>query len=120
MKPRYFLIGTVLVFAVGVGLLLNFGQPFLSQLGMADTTVCYLDLARQAVERQDYVQANEMYKQALIYARKNDPSGQAEGAMLLTYGKFAVEKKHDPQLFTQLQQRAAVLRKLAQARAANL
>ena len=63
---------------------------------------------------EDYDRADAMYKQALMYARQNDPSGQAENAMLLSYAKFAYEKKHDRALAMQLQARAAELRQAAE------
>jgi|SRR6185437_4125425 len=114
MNARTIIVGTAVLFVLGVWALTAFGKDFLNKMTMADTTVDYLDLARQAADHRDYDRADAMYKQALIYARQNDASGQAENAMLLTYAKFAYEKKHDRPLAMQLQARAAELRKTMQ------
>ena len=113
MSAKNILIASAAAFILGVWALSAFGNGFLQQMSMCDTTVSYLDLARQAADRRDYAQADAMYKQALMYARQNDPTGQAEGAMLLTYAKFAYEKKHDRALAVRLQQRAMELKKSA-------
>jgi hypothetical protein len=114
MKARSIVVATAVLFALGVWALTAFGKGFLHQVSMCDTTVDYLDLARQASDHRDYDRADAMYKQALMYARQNDPSGQAENAMLLSYAKFAYEKKHDRALAMQLQARAAELRQAAE------
>ena len=101
---------SALAFGAGVYALCAYGGGFLKQMSVCDTTVSYLDLARQASDHGDYATADTMYKQALNYARQNDPSGQAENAMLLSYAKFAYEKKHDKEQFVALQNRAKQLR----------
>jgi hypothetical protein len=109
--PRAFILASIVVFALGVWALTNFGKQFMTQLDVCDATVSYLDLARQASDHRQYEQADKYYKQALIFARQNDSTGQAEYAMLLTYAKFSFEKRHDLKLATELQERAAQLRK---------
>src|SRR5438067_1743685 len=109
MSAKQVALGTFIAFTVGVVCLSVFGHKFLNQIQLCDTTVSYLDLARQAVDARDYKRADEMYKQALIYARQ-DPTGQAESAMLLGYAKFACEKKKDRQLAVALQARGQDLR----------
>jgi hypothetical protein len=114
MKAKYIAVATFVAFVIGVGTLSIFGGKFLHQVDNCDTTVSYLDLARQATESRDYDTADAMYKQALIYARR-DPTGQSENAMLLGYAKFAILYRHDMALAQQLHDRAAELRRKMQA-----
>jgi hypothetical protein len=107
------LLVTTAIFAGGLWALNAYGGAFLHQMSVCDTEVSYLDLARQASEHEDYATADAMYKQALNYAKANDPTGQAENAMLLSYAKFALEKKHDTKLFLELQSRAQELKRRA-------
>jgi hypothetical protein len=119
MMAKYVVLATFVAFVLGVSVLSIYGGSFLHQVADCDTTVSYLDLARQATDRRDYITADAMYKQALMYARQSDPTGQSENAMLLIYAKFAILQRHDPALAKELHDRAAVLRRSLSASSPN-
>ena len=99
-------IGALVVFTMAVGGLCIFGQGFLHRLNVADATVEYVDLARQATEKRNYPLAEALYKQALIFARKQDRSGEDAGFVAREYAYFACNKLKNKKLAAQIEAEA--------------
>ena len=110
MSASRLVVATAIAFVLGVCGLCLFGKPFLARMDAADTTVCYLDLARQAGDRRDYKQAEQLYEQAFIFAREHDNNKQMQTAVLEAYLKFAIRRKQDRQLAAAVQTRLDALR----------
>jgi basic membrane lipoprotein Med (substrate-binding protein (PBP1-ABC) superfamily) len=111
MNARSIAVATAITFAAGVFGLLTFGRGLMNKLDDADTTVCYLDLARQASDKRDYAQAQSLYEAALSFARNHDHNRQMQKAVLDSYLKFAVRKKEDRQLAAAIQTRIDALQR---------
>lgn len=90
--PAY-IVGFIVVFAVGVYLLTTFGKPLISEASLDNSTIGYIDLARQATIKRDYVKAETMYKEAISSAEKVSPKGSATAYALVTYADFLRSRK---------------------------
>lgn len=113
MSPKAVVISTLVAFILGVVGLSTFGKGFLVSLEQADTTVGYLDLARQSTQKRDYRKADEYYKQALNFAETTDQRAENLAAAMVAYGEFLRMKRNplkDVKLAAQFDEKARALR----------
>lgn len=94
MSPKAVAIGFLSAFVVGVSALTLGGKQILHSIEQADTTIGYLDLARQATEKRNYPQADEYYKQALKFAEQSDKPTDNVPLVLGCYSDFLRLKRN--------------------------
>lgn len=83
----------IAIFVVSVTLLTMLGKPLLSQLSLDNTTIGYIDLARQANIKRDYARAESLYQEAIESAERASPGGHTTAYALVTYAEFLRNRK---------------------------
>lgn len=83
---------SVILFAVAVWLLGNFGKPILDSMGRGEKTIAYIDMARQSMLTRDYSTAEQLYKQAISDAELQG-GGDNLAYALATYAEFLRKRK---------------------------
>lgn len=81
------------LFIVGVVALTVLGKPLLTELSFDNTTVGYIDLARQAATKRDYAKADGFYKEAISNAERVSPDGANTVFALVTYAEYLKSRK---------------------------
>ncbi|MFN8657462.1 MAG: tetratricopeptide repeat protein [Candidatus Obscuribacterales bacterium] len=83
----------IVLFIVGVVALTMLGKPLLTELSFDNTTVGYIDLARQAATKRDYAKAESLYQEAISNAERVSPNGQNTVFALVTYAEYLKSRK---------------------------
>lgn len=83
----------IALFIVSVAALSQLGKPLLAELSLDNTTVGYIDLARQASLKRDYVRAENLYKEAIANAERVSPNGGNTTYALVKYAEFLRSRK---------------------------
>jgi hypothetical protein len=83
----------IALFVISVAALSLLGKPLLAELSLDNTTVGYIDLARQASLKRDYAKAESLYQEAIENAERASPTGSNTTYALVKYAEFLRSRK---------------------------